>query len=226
MAFNDYGYQDLISNPTPRVPVVLCLDTSGSMLGAPINELNRGVQQFYQELMNDEVARYAAEISIVTFGGSVHCVQDFGDITRQTVSPMSAAMGHTPMGEALIMALDRLESRKQQYKDAGVDYFQPWLVIMTDGQPNGDQEILSNAIARISSMVASKKLTVFPIAIGDEADTHILKKISSKPAMHLKGLKFVEFFQWLSRSVAYMSQSMPGEVIKLPKANIEDWLAL
>lgn len=30
---NDFGYDDLIDNPTTRVPVCLCLDTSGSMLG-------------------------------------------------------------------------------------------------------------------------------------------------------------------------------------------------
>lgn len=34
------GLRDLVDNPTPRVPVLLCLDTSGSMMGAPIHELN------------------------------------------------------------------------------------------------------------------------------------------------------------------------------------------
>ena len=36
--------EDLINNPTARVPVCLCLDTSGSMDGQPINELNEGVR--------------------------------------------------------------------------------------------------------------------------------------------------------------------------------------
>ena len=39
------GLRDLVDNPTPRVPVLLCLDTSGSMMGAPIHELNLGVLQ-------------------------------------------------------------------------------------------------------------------------------------------------------------------------------------
>ena len=38
--------KDLIDNPTPRVPVCLCLDTSGSMSGSPINELNEGIKLF------------------------------------------------------------------------------------------------------------------------------------------------------------------------------------
>ncbi len=34
---------DLIENPTPRVPVSLCIDTSGSMMGDKIRELVEGV---------------------------------------------------------------------------------------------------------------------------------------------------------------------------------------
>jgi len=33
-------------NPEPRCPVVLLLDTSGSMAGKPIDELNAGLQDF------------------------------------------------------------------------------------------------------------------------------------------------------------------------------------
>ena len=63
--------EDLIENPTPRVPVVLCLDTSWSMEGEPIKELSEGVAHFYRSVVEDEIARYSAEICIVTFGGSV-----------------------------------------------------------------------------------------------------------------------------------------------------------
>ena len=43
--------RDLIENPTTRLPVCLCLDTSGSMNRTEggitaIDELNRGVQYF------------------------------------------------------------------------------------------------------------------------------------------------------------------------------------
>ena len=31
------------------------------------------------------------------------------------------------MGEGVTLALDLLKKRKQEYKDKGVDYYQPWL---------------------------------------------------------------------------------------------------
>ena len=216
--------EDLVNNPTARVPVCLCLDTSGSMDGAPIRELNEGVKLFYDEVRNDENARYAAEISIVTFGGIAKCIEDFANIDRQLNIPILNADGMTPMGEGVNLALDLLEKRKQEYKDAGVDYYQPWLVLMTDGEPNGDSSELSRAINRTVELVRNKKLTVFPIGIGDSADMNILKQFSpNRQPLRLQGLKFKEFFGWLSKSMSKTSQSTPGETIPLDVDGIKGW---
>ena len=217
--------EDLVNNPTARVPVCLCLDISGSMQGKPIDELNKGVRLFYDTIKDDEVAAYSAEISIVTFGGTkAEYMADFASLQLQPNPPVLFASGLTPMGEAVNMGLDLLERRKEEYKDAGVDYFQPWLVLMTDGIPNGKPEELTRAINRTVELVNSKKLTVFPIGIGKEADMNILSQFSPKRSpLRLHGLKFKEFFQWLSKSVSQTSQSIPGESIKLDLEDIKGW---
>ena len=216
--------EDLVNNPTARVPVCLCLDTSGSMDGQPIEELNEGVHLFYEAIKEDETALYSAEISIVTFGGNAECIKDFSSLEIQPEAPKLSAYGMTPMGEAVNMALDLLEKRKEEYKDKGVDYYQPWLVLMTDGEPNGDAEELSKAINRTANLVNQKKLTVFPIGIGKDADMEVLAKFSPKRSpLKLQGLKFKEFFAWLSKSVAKTSQSTPGETIKLDIEGIKGW---
>jgi len=217
--------EDLVNNPTARVPVCLCLDTSGSMDGQPINELNKGVRLFYEAIKEDETALYAAEISIVVFGGdSAECITDFASVMLQPNTPGLSASGMTPMGEAVNMSLDLLERRKEEYKDRGVDYYQPWLVLMTDGEPNGDKTELSRAINRTVELVNQKKLTVFPIGIGTYADMKILSQFSPKrPPLKLQGLKFMEFFAWLSKSVSKTSQSTPGESVKLDVEEIKGW---
>ncbi len=217
--------EDLVNNPTARVPVCLCLDTSGSMDGQPINELNEGVRLFYEAIKEDETALYSAEISIVTFGGNnAECIADFASLELQPNAPKLLASGMTPMGEAVNMALDLLERRKDEYKDRGVDYYQPWLVLMTDGEPNGDKSELSRAINRTVELVNQKKLTVFPIGIGAYADMNVLEQFSPKrPPLKLQGLKFREFFAWLSKSVSKTSQSTPGESVKLDVEGIKGW---
>ena len=220
--------EDLVNNPTARVPVCLCLDTSGSMEGDPIDELNKGVRLFYDAIKEDEVASYSAEIAIVTFGSNgAECHADFASMQLQPTPPTLSAFGMTPMGEAVNMALDMLETRKEEYKDAGVDYFQPWLVLMTDGAPNGDQNELVRAVDRTVALVKEKKLTVFPIGIGKLADMNVLCQFSPlRKPLRLQGLKFKEFFQWLSKSVSSTSQSIPGETIKLDVSGIPGWSEL
>ncbi|MDQ0153643.1 uncharacterized protein YegL [Moryella indoligenes] len=216
--------EDLVNNPTARVPVCLCLDTSGSMGGVPIDELNEGVRLFYEAIREDETALYSAEVSIVTFGGNAKCIVDFASLEVQPNAPTLTADGMTPMGEAVNMGLDLLEQRKDEYKDRGVDYYQPWLVLMTDGAPNGDSAELSRAINRTVDLVNQKKLTVFPIGIGSDADMDVLAQFSPKrPPLKLQGLKFREFFAWLSKSVSKTSQSTPGESVKLDVEGIKGW---
>lgn len=213
---------DLVDNPTPRVPVCLCLDVSGSMDGAPIHELNKGIELFFDAIKEDEIALYSAEISIVTFGQNVRLERDFSALDDNY--PKLSAYGGTPMGEAVNLALDLLEKRKAEYKSRGVDYYQPWLVLMSDGAPNGSNYELEKAVERVSLQVMQKKLSVFAIGIGEDADMDMLARFSPKRTpLRLQGLKFREFFAWLSQSVAKTSQSMPGESVKLDVEGIQGW---
>ncbi len=215
--------QDLVDNPTARVPICLVLDTSYSMSGDPIKELNEGVRMFFDALKEDEIAQYSAEISIITFGGRVRKLLDFDCINNQTVPHLSVE-GNTPMGQGVELALNMLEQRKKEYSNAGVDYYQPWMVLMTDGAPT---DSIDAAARKTCELVNSKKLTIFPIGIGDGADMNTLTRFSPKrPALRLQGLNFREFFEWLSQSVSRVSQSTPGEKVELDIEGLKGWAEL
>ena len=62
---------DLINNPSPRCACMVILDTSASMGGAPIQQLNDGFAHFIQSLQQDEVAACSVEVSVITAGGNV-----------------------------------------------------------------------------------------------------------------------------------------------------------
>ena len=118
--FSDLTFVD---NPEPRCPCVLLLDTSSSMSGQPIKQLNAGLKQFQQELASDPLAAKRVEVAIITFG-PVRVQQDF--ITADMfAAPHLATEGGTPMGEAIMEALDLIKLRKQQYQTNGVAYYRP-----------------------------------------------------------------------------------------------------
>jgi len=225
MTFNENDFilsqEELIENPDPRIPIVLALDTSSSMSGEPIAELQKGIETFFEAIKSDEIAKTSAEIAIVTFDSSVQTLLDFRSIDVQEV-PNLHTSGCTNMGRGVNRALDLLEERKEQYRNAGVDYYQPWLVVMSDGYPTDD---ISTASERISQLVEHRKLSVFPIAIAN-ADTTVLSRLGGgRSALRLNGLRFSEFFLWLSKSVARVSQSTPGESVALP-GGLDSWAQL
>lgn len=224
---------DLLTNPSPRVPVVLCLDTSGSMsqfIGGtrPIDELNSGLQKFYDSIRADEMALYSAEIAIVTFGNKgVQTLQNF-ELLNDIVNPPSLiASGLTPMSEAVELAISMLDKRKEEYKNAGVEYFQPWLVLMTDGKPD-NRTSAQNVGRDCVTLIEQKKLVIFPIAIGNEADLSCLNffTVKDRKPLKLQGLNFGNFFQWLSASISSTSTSSPGDRISLDMEGLRGWAEL
>ena len=88
-------YEDIsldMMNPAPRCPVVMLLDTSGSMAGAPINELNAGLRQFIRETADDEAAGMSVELEVISFDSKVNVVVPFTPIAdvERTPAPLVA----------------------------------------------------------------------------------------------------------------------------------------
>ncbi len=213
---------ELAVNPSPRLPVALCLDVSASMGGEPLRELNQGVQEFYRACKEHPQSSQSVEVAVIAFGSNARLAADFCDIVGAAVPSLTITEGSTNMTAGVQLALDRLNQAKAQYKVMGVEYFQPWFVLMTDGAPD-NQSYLPLA-AKIVELEASKNLTVFPIGIGSGADMSVLAKFSGKrPPLKLKGLNFPAFFEWLSQSVNKLSESSPGDAIKLDTSGIGMW---
>lgn len=210
MTFDQIGLNT--SNPEPRCPCVLLLDTSYSMEGKPIEELNEALQAFRVSLSDDKLAMLRVEIAIITFGGTVEVVQDF--ITFDQFTPPSLTVsGDTPMGSAINAALDKIEERKQLYRVNGIPYFRPWVFLITDGFPT-DGEAWQIAAQRVHQAESRKKVAFFSVGV-NQADMAALQQVASRQPLKLKGLEFREMFNWLSDSLRSVSHSNPGEEVPL-----------
>ncbi|MFA5221127.1 MAG: VWA domain-containing protein [Methanoregula sp.] len=203
------GPVSFAENPEPRCPCLLLLDTSGSMAGKPIAELNAGLRTFYDELQADSLAIKRVEVALISFG-PVRMISDF-NTAECFLDPTLEAVGDTPLGEAITQGIDLIKKRKDEYRANGISFYRPWIFLITDGSPTDKWE---QAAALVREGEHAKAFAFFAVGV-QKADMNILRQISVREPLKLQGLKFREFFQWLSNSMKSASRSNPGDRILL-----------
>lgn len=218
--FSEFG--SLEANPTPRCLCTFIVDASDSMRGEKISKLHSGFRSFIEDLKKDDFAKYSVEIQVIIASGEQPTIsQSVTDLQAFVCPDAFETKGRTPLGGSVLMAIRRTLARKQQYKDCGVAYYQPWIVMLTDGRPTDDY---SNAAEELKRLVNARKATSFIVAVEsgikgietlrefcvEDQKIHMLKDVES----------FAGLFQWLSASLAEVSKSVPGtdiSEIKLPQ---------
>jgi uncharacterized protein YegL len=219
MASNDFYNGEVPENFEQKCPLAIVPDISGSMAGEPISQLNDGMKDMHTEINGDPTALSKLDTAVISFNSNVTVEQDFSLMDGFTMPQLSAG-GTTKLVDGVREAISRIEARKKWYKDQGLAYYRPYIVLVTDGGPDGDQDV-DGLAKEIFEGVNNKKFNFWAFGVNG-ANMDVLKKISHPefPPQMLKGVShFKTFFKWLSNSMSAVSNSKPGDKIDLrPKS--------
>jgi len=186
-----------------------------------IDLLNEGVLAYQADIVNDSLAAQRVEVSVITFGERVETIVPF--ITaREFNAPKLTAKGLTPMGAAILQAIDAVTERKRAYKQNALHYYRPWIFLITDGEPTDDWQ---TAAARVREGENKKEFAFFAVGVED-ADLNILRQISTRAPLSLKGCNFRDMFVWLSQSQRNVSHSNPGQEDQVKLTSPAGWASL
>ncbi len=228
MMQKDFGSLDaipsIVNASEPHMACLLLLDTSGSMYGNPIDELNAGLNKFKADVCEDKTTRDVLDIAIVEFNSSPSEVQEFVPIEYMKPVTLKAG-GGTNMTPAIRQAVDMVTNRSRFYRLSGTEPYKPWIILISDGAPTDD---ITEVAKEIQSLEEDGKLKFFSLGVG-EYDPKTLHMLSGPKVMKLKGYDFTSFFDWVNKSMRSVSVSSPGQAVSLPALpaavdkDVSDW---
>lgn len=157
-----------ISNPgKTHIPCVLLVDTSAAMEGDLILDLNRSINYFIDLLRRDEKLWDCTDLCVIRFDSRVKMEKPFTSVNLIIPPVMSASdLYDCVMNEAIITGLDVINQRKQEYQEAGVDFWRPWLFLVTGFLPT-DAEYGDAAVRRLQEAVQGNKVNYLQVHCGN-----------------------------------------------------------
>ena len=213
----------MIENPGgAHMACVLLVDTSYSMEGEPINNLNQAIRDFRKHLSADEMVQKCLDICIISFDSEARIVTPFTPITR--LEPVTLTVnGTTAMSKGIHLAIDTLKERNRFYNELGTPVYIPWIFMITDGMPNPNDDIESarQRIELEETKGSQGKLRFLGLGVrGYDKKTlvELTRHQGAAPRiMELDGFDFAPILGWIADSMKVISVSRVGEKPSLPR---------
>jgi len=213
------GLSDLpVQSAKSRLLLTLVVDTSSSMGGGRIADLNSALQEWRAELMDDDVVRRFGEIALITFGeGHVQAVDLSGDPNQAYVPvsqfdpPPLTAGGATPMVEGLQYAFDVLAARRQELRLDGFSLLNRSLVyMMTDGYPTDEHGYPSDGWRDFAPVIRQQEegrhLLFFAFGV-DGAEEQVLRGLAPRSWRMLADARLADVLSLVSTSIEAVAAS-------------------
>ncbi len=213
------GLNSYVAREPRPLPIFILADTSGSMRGEKINELNLAIREMLAALNAADDIRGKFQMCVIAFGGEVRIVQELADINSITLPELTAS-GNTPMGQTFEVLENMIEDRNVVSSRA----YTPTIVLISDGIPTDCSEDMYRRknyfdwepLKELHNGERSSKCQRLALGIGDDADMEMLKVFIDNPEIPVIKTKdasgITRFFRWVTMStVARMNSVNPNE---------------
>ena len=206
----------------------IVVDVSGTMESC-IDILNDSLRNFFKDIENGngvpETTKEQLEICIIAFDQDVMFKRNPCLLEQGEMPPKLTTRGSTTESvAALEAAIQMTNDRKDFYKETGQPYYRPWIVFMTDGEPNPYNESKIAALeTRIRQDAKNKCYYIQGLGVGSQISERTIKRLTAGNAQQLKGTNFGAFFKWLSNSMSIIVSSKPGQKVDISGGQSE-WM--
>lgn len=202
-----------------KLPVYFVLDCSESMVGPPLEAMQKGLTSCVKALCQDPHALETVHICVIAFAGKSEALTPLVELPA-FYPPQLPLGGGTSLGAALttlMASIDKQVTKKTQH-DKG-DY-KPVVWLITDGRPTDEY---ADAIKRWKESYQSR-VNLVAVAMGYEADTAVLKELTEQVVVYEPDseLDFTQFIEWVTQSIVVQSQTVAEASKGVSLAKMDD----
>lgn len=193
-----------------HLPVVILLDTSGSMKGESIRLLNEAMAKFRDEVMCVPETRARMDIAVIAYNSTPELVTNFTDLDSWQPTTLTAG-GCTDTAEAMQLAMDCIDEYRGRQSEAGIQVYRPILVHISDGASTSSEEDTQRALDRVHARMratgGTNKLKMWNFSTCDN-ETCLRQLMAYSPfTVKVQDRCYKDVFNWLAKSFVIISSS-------------------
>lgn len=188
-----------------RLPVFFVIDVSESMIGEPIQQVEKGINEIMTELKRDPQALETVHVSVICFAGRAKTIVPLTEIVN-FYPPQIPIGGGTSYGEAFRHLIGELDSKVVKNTTSRKGDYKPIIFFMTDGNPTDDYRIDLGRWAQ----TWRDRSNIVAVTIGGHVNNRILKAVSNQvlEISTANADSYREFFRWVTDSIKVKSQAV------------------
>lgn len=193
-----------------HLPVVILLDTSGSMKGESIRLLNEAMAKFRDEVIRVPEARARIDIAVIAYNSTPKLITNFTDLDSWQPTTLTAG-GCTDTAEAMQLAMDCIDEYRSRQSEAGIQVYRPILVHISDGASTSSEEDTQRALDRVHARMratgGTNKLKMWNFSTCDN-ETCLRQLMAYSPfTVKVQDRCYKDVFNWLAKSFVIISSS-------------------
>lgn len=188
-----------------RLPVFFLLDTSESMAGQELYDLEEALRGIVSVLQQDPHALETVFVEFLAFAGKARKLTELQDLMSVQIPELPIG-GGTSLGAGLNLLMSEIDTQVRVVSSEDKGDWKPLVFLITDGVPTDDP---SPAIEKWNSDYKQKSKLI-AISISGAADTTVLSQLTDTVLNYYDTSPEAtkEFVRWISQSISSISRSV------------------
>lgn len=191
-----------------KLPVYILVDTSESMFGEAIDQINKCLDNMLAALRRDPYALETAWLSLISFDSNARVLVPLTELAEFRVPKLNARPG-TSLGTAIELLSLQLSKEVTLTENGVRGDWRPIVFLLTDGQPTDEWR---GPVARLRAR-RPKPANIYAIGLGEEIDFSVLKEIADVTfqASEATPETLSKLFIWMSSAIRSASKNFDRE---------------